>query len=258
MFEYIKLALTKPLDIYKGIKMTKNTFFAYFIALVILTLVPVIITIPPMFGQFQDDLSEVDQQLPEFTTAQDKLETDHEEYIHLTDTVSLYFDPNNDLTDNQTIQRNVELNFSPINIALTENNLELYILGTNQAIAYENLPDFSSDQFSVLLNSMSQTRPTVFIVAFFALFSFGAILVFYELLLIVLINYFIAIFSANNLRLKHVIKISLLSMTIPSLTLVISQVLSFDSALSTQMLTIFSVILFFLSMRRYKNRKKAS
>ena len=258
LFDFLKLSLSSPLEIHQGRKMTKNIFFALFIALVIISLIPPLFTLVPEYQQFRSDVSEVEGQLPDFAIEDDQIKTDQEDYIHFTDTISLYFDPDNQMTEDETIDRNVELNFSPINIALSQDQMTLYVYGSGQSISYANLPDFNQDQFSFLLNSMTQINLPVILLAFFVLFGVGAIILIYQYILVALTNYFISIFYLQGLGFKAVFKISLLAIALPTLALSIASVVGLQTSLSGPLFTIFSILIFFLSIRRLKKAKKAN
>lgn len=256
MFHYFKIACTSPLDSMEGKKMSFNTFFQYLIALVFFALIPTLLTIPSVFGRFQNDIHEVSEQIPTFEVQDSEIESSHKEYIHFTDTVAFYFDPQNDLADEDVIQRNVDLGFAPLNIALTEDHLSFYIGSIQQNIPYSNLPDFDHDFLVSLLRSMGQANWLVILISFVALFFFAALVLFYQLFVVSLTNYFIALFSAVRLKLSTCFKVSILTTTLPVIALALSQLIGLTSAYSLPLFTIFSCILFFLALRNYKKQLK--
>lgn len=256
MFHYFKIACSSPLNILEGRKMTFNTFFQYLIALVFITLIPVLITIPRLFGNFQADIHEVSQKIPPFEVQDGKIETSHEEYLHFTDTVALYFDPEDELTQENVIQRNVDLGFAPLNIALSEKQLSFYIGDIQQAIPYSSLPGFDYNLFLNLLSSMSQANWLVILVGISTLFFIGSLILFYQLFVVTLTNYFIALFSAVRLKLSTCFKVTILSTTLPIIALTLSRILGMTSIYNLPLFTIFSCSIFFLALRNYKNQLK--
>lgn len=236
--------------------MSGNTFFKYLIFLVFITLVPTLVTIPRVFGQFQDDISEVAQQIPEFDIEDGSMTSDHEEYIHFTDTVALYFDPDDQLNEEGVIERNVQLRFAPLNIALKDDQLTFYVGTFDQTVPYSTLPDFNHDQLITLLSSLGEADLSVFLITLLVLFLFAAFFLFYQIFVVTLTNYFIALFSSVRLNLVNSFKVSILATTLPVVALSISQILGLTTSFSLPFFTIFSCGIFFFALRQYKKLHK--
>ena len=105
---------------------------------------------------------------------------------------------------------------------------------------------------------MTQINLPVILLAFFVLFGVGAIILIYQYILVALTNYFISIFYLQGLGFKAVFKISLLAIALPTLALSIASVVGLQTSLSGPLFTIFSILIFFLSIRRLKKAKKAN
>lgn len=258
MFNYLKLAFKDPLSIVKGKEMSFNTFFKILMILVGITLIPTLITIPRIFGQFQEDFSEISAQIPEFQVQSGTIETNEEDYIHLTDTVAFYFDPQSDLYDDDLIERNVELGFAPLNVSLTNDRAIFYVNGMEQEVSYESIPNFNNETLSTILGSVTSSNWFVMILSLIILFMTSALLLLYQLGLIILTNYIIAILQSIQFKLGDVAKISILSITLPIVAVTITSLLNISTVYTFQLFTFFSTILFLLATLRYKKKLKDS
>ena len=95
MFHYIKTVLTNPKEIYTGRNM-KNTH--YFSLLFILTLILTLFSIVeflPFANKMNEDFNEIKSSIPAFELVDNELESDSESYVYQTDSLFLYFDPDN-------------------------------------------------------------------------------------------------------------------------------------------------------------------
>lgn len=245
-----------PLNILEGRKMNGNTAVKYFMLIVTIFLIPTLLTLPSVFNQFQNDINEVNERIPEFEINNGVIETDHESYIHLTETTTLFFDPSNELSDDNLISRNIELGFSPFNIALQKDQLYFNINGVEQSVNYSSLPEFDYGEITFILNSLTDTSILVVLVTVFVLFGMSAFILLYQFFLVALSNYFITIFNTIKLRLSDVFKISLLAITLPTFALTITRILNITSIYSLQLFTFFSISLFFLNLLRFKMKNK--
>lgn len=252
MSQYIKLAFINPLGIVKGKNMSFNTFFKIFFLLVCIFLLPTLMNIPQIFGQFQNDIAEVNEKIPEFEVQDGVIFTDENDYIHLTDSAIFYFDPNNALYDDGLIERNVDLGFAPLNIALTNDKLLFYVSGIEQGISYVSIPDFSYDTLTMILESLTKSNLLVLLLTVVLLFMISSLLLLYQLALIILTNYLISIFQSTRFKMGEVAKISILSITLPAVALTIARLLNISTVYSLQLFTLFSTLLFLLAILRHK------
>lgn len=232
--------------------MSKNTFFKYYILLVGIFVLPVLLMIPRVFNQFQSDIGEVNDRIPEFEIVDNEINTDHEPYIQFTDTTALYFDPNNELTEDNVIERNVELGFSPLNIAMNKTELTFYINGISQSVPYSALPDFNYEQMTVLLGSLADTSLSIILFTLVILFSINGFVLLYQFLMIALSNFLIAILSGVRLKMSEVFKITLLAITLPITAITITRSLNIISTNTIQLFTLFSIFIFMAATWHFK------
>lgn len=256
MINYFKLAFMNPLNILEGRKMDRNTAVKYFMIIVGIFLFPTLLTLPSVFTQFQDDITEVNTRIPEFEMNNGEIQINHESYIHLTETTTLFFDPNDELANDDLIARNIELGFSPFNIALQKDQLYFNINGVEQSINYSSFPEFNYNELTDILNSLTETSILVVLVTLFILFGVSALLLLYQFLLVGLSNYFITIFNTIKLKMSDVFKISLLAITLPTVALTITRLLNITSTYSIQLFTFFSISLYFFNLLRVKMKNK--
>lgn len=253
MIEYIKTSFTKPTEIYTGRNMKNSHFFKILLTLVLSLTVLSLFEFYPAFIEMNEDITEVKEAIPGFTLTNDELESETESFIYQTDTLFLYFDPDNRISTD-TIDRNINTLPVPLSVGILKENLYLNVLGQNFSIKYSDLTNFTTQDLIGLIDNIGQFSPSYLFLFVLFLFMFHFILYFTQFFPIVLFANIISVYRRTGLRFFQTMKIALLATIPPALILYVVNAFLFPVYYQFELLIVSSIIIYYLSITEMKKR----
>lgn len=253
MIYYIKQALTKPKEIYVGRNMRKSHFLSIILLLAFVLTVLSFFEVYPVLNTMSGDITEVKQAIPDFSLENNQLESDEESFIYQTDTLLLYFDPDNKIST-ETISRNMNTVSVPISIGLLKDEFVLEVLNQNFSLEYTDLSNFTTADLKAIIESFGQFSPTLFLFFFIFLMIYHFIMYFVQFFPIVLFANIISVYRRTGLRFTQTAKVALLATLLPALGLSFVNAFLFNVYYSFEILIASSVFIYYLSMTEMKKR----
>lgn len=253
MISYIKTAITKPKEIYIGRNMKNSHFFSILLSLVIALTFFSLFEFYPTFREINKDITEVKQAIPEFALENNKLESDSESFIYQTDTLFLYFDPENQMST-EMIDRNMRTLPVPISIGLLHEEFSLNVAGQHFSLRYAELTDFTTKDLKLLIDRFGEFSPSFLLVLVLFLFIFNFFLFLVQFFPIVLFANIISVYRRSGFRFYQTVKVALLATILPIMTLYVVNAFLFNVYFQFELLIGFAVLIYSLTISEMKER----
>lgn len=253
MINYIKTAFIKPKEIYIGRNMKNSHFFSILFTLVVALTLFSLFEFYPGFREMNQDITEVKQAIPEFTLEDSALESDSESFIYQTDTLFLYFDPENQMST-ETIDRNMNSVPVPVSIGLLSEELSMNVIGQSFSLRYSELSDFTTEDLEALIANFGEfSSGFIFLfVLFLVIFNFVLYLV--QFFPIVLFTNIISVYRRTGFRFYQTMKVTLLATIPPIITLYAVNAFLFNVYYQFELLTVTSVVIYYMCITEMKDR----
>lgn len=251
---YIKSALFNPKNIYQAKNMNKRQSIRYFLFIVLIIFVSLLGMIFPVFTQLSDDSQEIAEQIPEFTVENGQLETSGDSYIHLTNSFTFFFDPDDEISQ-RTIEQNINLQSSPIALGILTDEIYFNFNGDEQSISYEQFGDFDDNLVRELFNQFSNFSIVTILIVVAILFLLTAFVFLWEFIPIVIFAYMIALFARERIRFLDTAKITAVATTLPTLLFSIINLFGVIIPFQYELRFIFTLILFGVTLHEMKKQK---
>lgn len=211
-------------------------------------------TIKPEFDAIFNDYDEVLSFMPDFELVDGQLESSEDSYIYETDNIVFYFDPQNKVKT-ELIDKNMKLQTAPISLGLMDQELYVNILNMNQTYTYSSL-NLATDGLKEIISLNNLYKPlfygiTLIIVILFNLFLYST-----QLLSISILANLISVIGRTGLKFFQNAKIALLASIIPFSVFAVINALQISISYQYELISISSLILFYLSMNEFKERLK--
>lgn len=253
MTDYIKTVFTKPKEIYTGRNM-KNTHFFYL--LLLLTLILTFFSLfefVPAGRELSADIQEIKSSIPEFELVDNELDSETESYIYQTDSMLLYFDPQ-DKMSTDTIDKNMNNVTVPLSIGLMNDQMYLNVIGQNYSIHYSDLSNFTTSDLQAFINNFGRFSPGM--IGLFVVFIFFYNFLFFisQLFPIVLFANLISVYRKTGLRFVQTMKVAFLATILPTLVVYGLHALVFPVSFQFEIILGASLVLYYMSMTEMKER----
>ncbi|MGX6978175.1 DUF1189 family protein [Vagococcus elongatus] len=225
-FQLFKNSLKKPTDLYSAKDLPFVKSFLYFLFLGLVLLIPVLAQTIEMLGTFQNDMSKIAAEMPEFSIQDNQLTTDEKDssFLYKTNYMFFTFDPDGiqtaeglqkDITGNKIA---VGLLENELVLATTEGSLLSSLLETNKlVIPYKNLSDSKliSRNFFKELGTSTGNRLTVILLVVLSLMGPVLIDFAFSLFFGAFIAHLLSGARFLGLKLGQSVKILLFASTLP-------------------------------------------
>lgn len=253
MFHYIKTVFTNPKEIYTGRNM-KNTH--YFSLLFILTLILTLFSIVeflPFANKMNEDFNEIKSSIPAFELVDNELESDSESYVYQTDSLFLYFDPDNKI-ETDTIDRNMNPLPVPLSVGIMNEQLHVNVVGQSLSLNYNDIDNFTTADLEAIIASIGEfsTPMVMMFIILLTLFMFLSFLMQY--IPIILFTNVISVYRRTGLRFFQSAKITLLATIGPILLLSVINTFVFPIRFQFELLLVASIALYYMSITEMKKR----
>lgn len=252
---YIKQAMTRPKEIYVGRNMKNSHFFSIILLLATALTFLSLFEFYPAFRNMNSDITEVKQAIPEFTLENNQLESPSDSFVYQTDTLLLYFDPDNKISTD-TITQNMNSVSVPLSVGLLKNELTLSLMDQNFTLQYADLSNFTTEDLKSLIDSFGQFSPTIILFFILFLFIYNLMIYLFQLFPIILFANIVSVYRRTGLRFLQTAKISLLATILPILGLYTVNAFLFNVYFHLEILIVSSVIIYYSSITEMKNRIK--
>lgn len=253
MIHYIKTIFTKPKEIYTGRNMKNSHFFSFLFLLTLLLTVLSIFEFIPLVNTMNEDITEVKDSIPTFELVSDELESDSESYVYQTDTLFLYFDPEDKMTSD-TIDRNMASLPVPLSVGIMNDHLYLNIVGQNLSLRYADFDNFTTADLESLIATLGQFSTPMVLMFVALLFLFTFILFLMQFFPITLFANIISVYRRTGLRFFQSAKIALLATIGPILVLYTINTFVFPVRFQFELLLVASLTLYYMSITEMKKR----
>lgn len=254
MFTYVKNLIQQPKEIYTARNM-KNKHFFFFILLIgfIITLFSVT-DIRKDYNQLRADYQEIQTSIPTYEIVDGQLESESESYIYQTNSLVFYFDAENKITQN-LIDKNMKNQQAPVSFALQKDRIYLNVLGQSRSIKYSRF-DLEGENLQSVLNVDLLNSRFYFMLILFILFLVQVILYATQLFSIAIFANLISFIQRTGLTFIQNAKIALMASLIPTLIFALLNTFNLSLAYSSELTTLGSLFLFYLSIDEFKKRLK--
>lgn len=253
MTHYIKTLFIKPKEIYTGRNMKNSHFFSLLFLLTLLLTILSIFEFIPLLNTINEDITEVKDSIPAFELVSDELESDAESYVYQTDTLFLYFDPEDKMTS-ETIDRNMASVSVPLSVGIMNDHLYLNIVGQNLSLRYADFDNFTTTDLETLIATLGQFSTPMALMFVVLLFLFTFILFLMQFFPITLFANIISVYRRTGLRFFQSAKIALLATIGPIVILYTINAFIFPVRFQFELLLIASLTLYYISITEMKKR----
>lgn len=254
MIDYIKRLFKKPTEIYTARNMKNTHYFLFILSMGLLLTVSSLFTIKPEFDAIFNDYNEVLSFMPDFELVDGQLESTEDSYIYETDNIIFYFDPQNKVST-ELIDKNMKLQIAPISLGLMDQELYINILNMNQTYKYSSL-NLTTDGLKGIISLNNLYKPlfygvTLLVIMFFNLFLYST-----QLLSISIFANLISVIGRTGLKFFQNAKIALIASMIPFSVFAVINALQISVSYQYELISVSSLVLFYLSINQFKERLK--
>lgn len=251
MRDYIKLGFLNPTEISRARHMTRKQVLGYFALLALLITLSMSTIITGLISNLRDDGAEISEKVPSFEITDSKIVTDEgqESYIHQTDSFLFFFDPNGEIEEEEITTNLNRLNV-PVGIALLEDSFQLYVIGQNLPLSYDQIDGFDRAGLLDIFQQIGSFSPLVLFFIFIVAFLASSFSLIYRWLLIALMTNIVSTLLRLRFPFKKNARVALVSLTIPVLGLALVEAFGIFIPYSFELTIAFALFFIYSSYKR--------
>lgn len=157
MFQHLKIAITKPNQIYQSRKMSNGHFIGILLLILLFRIVLFYFNVFPTIHQIDQDTDAIAEKIPEFTTENGVLEANGDGFAYHTDTLLFFFNPDGQITQNE-VEQNASLisNNNTFTVAFMPEYLYIDAILNSQQFSYSSLPVIEDEFLILFLEAFGQ------------------------------------------------------------------------------------------------------
>lgn len=211
-----------------------------------------------LLRNLENDSSEIAEHIPEFSIEDGSMTSENESFTYQTDSMLFFFDPHHNIGAEE-LDTNVDRLPASIGVGLFEEEIMVNFDGIARSIPYDQFNQtirLTPDRLRRLLTDFGFFSPVMMVAIFVSLYIATFLTSLLDFLILALFANILATLLRSGLRFSQVFKVSLLSATIPSIVLGITNILQWHSPYYYEMRVTFSLILFALSIFEMKRKTK--
>lgn len=254
LINYIKSLFKEPTEIYTARNMKNSHYFLFILSMGILLTLSSLFRIKPEFDAISKDYEEIVTALPDVDLVEGQLESTTGSYIYQTDTLVFYFDPENKI-ETKLIDKNMKVQTAPISIGLMDQEIYINMLDVSQSYTYSDL-NLTTESLQALISLNTFYQPLFYLVTLLVTFLFNLFLYSTQLLSISIFANLISVIGKTGLKFFQNAKIALLASIIPFSVFAVINALQITVSYQYEIISITSLVLFYLSINEFKKRLK--
>ncbi|WP_347299197.1 DUF1189 family protein [Dolosigranulum savutiense] len=253
VIKQLLFALKNPSEQYRLAQEKSFKFWRYLLLLAAITFVGSVVRAIPLYTSAQSAAGEIAEALPTFQIMDNQLISNHKSYVHVTDSFLFFFDPDEEM-DTTLIEKNTSQQQTPVSFGLLKDKATLTILNSTQEFSYEQIPALDEALVRNILTSLQQGSISAVLTVLIVMFISMLIVFILEVMPIILINYIsVAISRVWNLTVSA--SVTLLTLTLPIILVTIINSLGIVFSYQSNLLTIFSLVLFQVNVYYYRKEQ---